>query len=97
MNQEKRRGNKPVPDNLNEILNERQQHKLRQMEGFGWSLEFVRRPLFQDPTVVVRNAEGNRIGTLEKDGSIDMLPDIRLRKQEREILPPPKSKVSGGW
>ena len=81
MGGDKRKGDKPVPDNLDEILNERQKYTLRQMEGFGWRLEFVRRPLFQETAAVVCNAEGNKIGTLEKDGKINLEPDITLRGQ----------------
>ena len=79
MDGDKRKGDRPVPDNLDEILTEEQQCKLRQLEGFGWRLEFVRRPLFQEPVSVVCDAEGRKIGTLEKDGSVNMEPDIKLR------------------
>ena len=81
-----RKGDKPLPDNLDEILNEEQKYKLRQLEGFGWRLEFVRRPLFQEPISVVCNAEDSKIGTLEKDGSVIMEPDIKLRAQALSSL-----------
>ncbi|MEZ5541739.1 MAG: hypothetical protein R3F42_06825 [Pseudomonadota bacterium] len=77
--QEKRRGQPPVPGNLKDILNEQQLISLRQIENFGWQLHFVRRPLFQDPVVVIVSAEGDRFGTLEADGRIEIkhLFDVR--------------------
>ena len=79
MGEDKRKGDKPVPENLDQILNERQKHTLRHWEGFGWRLEFVRRPIFQEIVSVVCNGDGNKIGILEKDGNINMEPDIVLR------------------
>lgn len=81
MDRDKRKGDKLVSDNLDEMLNERQKLTLRQMEDFGWRLAFVRSPLFQEPLVVVCNAKGSRFVILEEDGRIDMEPNITLRSQ----------------
>jgi len=80
MDGEKRKGAKPVPDRLEDVLNEMQMLALRQIEGFGWQLRFIRKPLFQEPVAVVFSAEGNKIGILEEDGRINMEPDIMVRE-----------------
>lgn len=79
MDSEKRKGVKPVPDRLEDVLNEMQMRALHQLERFGWQLRFVRKPLFQEPVAVVFSAEGDKIGVLEDDGRINMEPDIKLR------------------
>ena len=80
MDRDKRKRDKPVPDRLEEVLNEMQMLALRQIEGFGWQLRFIRKPLFQEPVPVVFSAEGDKIGILEEDGRINMEPDIKLRE-----------------
>lgn len=77
---EKRSGLAPVPRNLGDILNENQMTSLRQIENFGWQLHFVRRPLFQEPVVVIVSAEGDRFGTLERDGRIEIKSQFDLRE-----------------
>ncbi|MDT8385967.1 MAG: hypothetical protein RQ736_00530 [Thiogranum sp.] len=80
MDREKRTGEKPpVPDDLNKLLQPEQLSALRQIEGFGWQLKFVRRPLFQDPVAIVYSADGTKIGVLEEDGRLNMEPDIKVR------------------
>ena len=86
---EKRDGSAPVPRNLDDILNKQQMTSLRQIENFGWQLHFVRRPLFQDPVVVIVSAEGDRFGTLEADGRIEIKThfDIRNTSQRKSTDP----------
>jgi hypothetical protein len=79
MDEEKRKGEPPIPDHLEEVLNEHQLLALHRIEGFGWELRFVRRPLFQAAIPVVYNNEGTSIGVLEEDGRINMEPDIQIR------------------
>ena len=69
------------------MLNELQILALRQMESFGWRLQFIRRPLFQDPVVVVTDGEGVKIGILEEDGRINMAPDIKVREKHEPAFP----------
>ncbi|ABD81453.1 hypothetical protein [Saccharophagus degradans] len=64
---------------LESILSELQRLTLHQLEGFGWRLAFVRRPLFQDPIVVVVNCENSKYGVLEDDGSINVEHNIQIR------------------
>jgi hypothetical protein len=80
MDSEKRKGVKPLPDHPEDVLNEMQMLALHQIEGFGWQLRFVRKPLFQEPVPVVFSAEGDKIGILEEDGRINMEPDIKVRE-----------------
>jgi len=77
---EKRKGMPPIPGDLPEILNDYQIISLHQIENFGWRLHFVRRPLFQDPVVVIINAEGDKLGTLEADGRIEIRHQFDVRK-----------------
>lgn len=79
MTNEKRKGEPPVPDDLDDRLNADQLMTLRQIENFGWQIAFVRRPLFQDTLIVVSSADGRKIGVLEEDGRLNMNPDIKLR------------------
>ena len=78
---EKRRGDSPVPDNLEDYLNGEQMTALRQIQAFGWELKFVRRPLFQEPIAVIINNDGDRLGTLETDGRIELRSDFNLREE----------------
>ena len=78
---EKRRGDSPVPDNLEDYLNGEQMTALRQIQAFGWELKFVRRPLFQEPIAVIVNNDGDRLGTLETDGRIELRSDFNLREE----------------
>lgn len=78
---EKRQNRAVVPDSLNVLLNPAQRHALRQIEKFGWHLEFVRQPVFQEPIAVVVNGKGDQIGLLETDGRINMQAEIALRTE----------------
>ena len=97
---EKRCDTLPVPDNLDDLLNKLQMRALNQIEGFGWQLQFVRRPLFQDPVPVILSPDGKRYATLESDGRINMTPDSTLRKEASQeaaaaAAPAPGAKRSG--
>jgi hypothetical protein len=80
MDQEKRKGDKGIPEELEDVLNQDQIMTLRQIERFGWRLAFVRRPVFQQPVPVVLTADDQKIGILEEDGRLNMTPEIQLRK-----------------
>lgn len=81
MDREKRKGEKPVPDHPEKMMNQDQQMILHRIQGFGWRLEYVRRPLFQEPVFIVTSADGDRIGILEEDGRLNLEHDIKLRGQ----------------
>jgi hypothetical protein len=79
MARERRTNQKPVPDEVKKYLNNEQLVIFRQSHFFGWRLAFVRRPLFQDVTVVVYNDEFGMIGVLDPDGQINMESGLDFR------------------
>lgn len=79
MDTERRKGGKPIPDNLDDTLNDAQLMALPLLERFGWELRFVRRPLFQEAIPVVCNAEGTTVGVLEEDGRLNLQVDVKIR------------------
>lgn len=81
---DKRKGVPPIPEHVKEYLNEAQLGELHKIEGFGWHLMFIRRPLFMEKVAVVVNPEGNSIGILEEDGRLTLEPDIKLREDDPE-------------
>ena len=52
---------------------------LSKMEGFGWILKFVRRPLFQDVVPVLFHPDSKQYGVLEEDGTLNSRSDINIR------------------
>ena len=82
MDNDKRNRQKPVPSNIDEFLSEEQKMALNKIEGYGWRLEFIRRPLFQEPTVVVFGPDNGQIGVLQKDGTIERNPELALRNHD---------------
>ncbi len=86
---EKRKGTKPVPDNLLEYLNEVQLMTYQSIKSFGWDIKFIRRPLFQKPVCILTNLEKTMLAVIEEDGILKH-PDIPLRGAENQN----KEKVS---
>lgn len=76
---ERRIGADAIPEDLQARMTELQRHALRQLEGFGWSIRFVRRPLFQDLVIVLGDPSGERHAVLTEDGSIDRDTDFTFR------------------
>jgi hypothetical protein len=81
MNTDKRTGQPPVPENLEDWLNNTQLQILRKIEEMGFKLIFMRRPLLEDPVPIVINNQGNQIGVLEKDGRVNTEVHIELRRE----------------
>jgi hypothetical protein len=79
MVRERRADAVPIPDDLKEVLNDAQLQALQAIDGMGWELQFVRRPLFQGVVPVIVNSEDNSRGILEENGEITMLPDTAVR------------------
>ena len=79
MGNENRRGVNPIPDNLKEVLNEAQLLTLSNMEGFGWILKFVRRPLFQEVVPMLFHPDSKQYGVLKDDGTLNTQSDINIR------------------
>ena len=92
---ERRKGDNPVPDNLDEYLNDLQMQALQRLESMGYNLKFVRRPLFLDVIAVVSNPQNHKIAMLKVDGSIDFFPDIQLRDWDSENTIPELKQIAG--
>ena len=58
-------------------LNSDQMYTYTHMQEFGWRMHFIRRPLLQKPTVVMKNSTGTRVGVIEHDGRFTVNP-IRI-------------------
>lgn len=67
------------PVGLRAGLNRAQLDALATLEQLGWTLRFVRRPLFQDPIPVVFRRDGERFVVIEHDGSLNENPGFRIR------------------
>lgn len=67
------------PAGLREGLKPAQLDALATLEQFGWTLRFVRRPMFLDPIPVVFHANGQRFVVLEVDGRLNENPDFKIR------------------
>ena len=72
LNKENRNRQPPIPENYIDYLSAEQQAALLQAGKFGWRLKFIRRPLFQEPTVVLSRFGGKVMAVLEKNGYVDM-------------------------
>lgn len=79
MTDERRKGEKSVPDDYKNYMNDAQMAQLHAIENFGWDLKYVRHPLFQECVIIVTNADGSSIGVLEDDGRLNLEPDIKIR------------------
>ena len=94
MDNDKRVGKAPISDNLDEILNAAQRQALSGLEYTGWKPRFLRRPLFQEPELVMQNTTLGKTGILNKDGSIEILPGRMVREQDiRATIPPPNDPL----
>lgn len=69
-----------VPEDLSKLLSKEQQTSLASLEFFGWRVWFVRRPLFATPHVMLQHEESGLYALLAEDGSLDMEPDLPLRR-----------------
>ncbi len=76
---EKRKGDSPIPENMDSYLTEDQLAQVHTIERFGWTLKYVRRPAFEEPVVIVQGGDGNSIGVLDKDGRLNLETDITVR------------------
>ena len=93
MNNERRKGVNPVPENFEELLNEAQLRTLRSIRRFGWQLYFIRRPLFQEVVPVLISRDGDKCALLEANGSINEQVNLDIR----DCTPAPElmKKITG--
>ena len=64
---------------LKRELNDDQRLTLAELEGFGWELKFVRRPMFQDSVPVVLDSERQHFAVIEPDGTLNEHPALNIR------------------
>ena len=77
---ERRSEGNQIPESLGEMLSEMQLLTLSKMEGFGWMLAFIRRPLFQGIVPVLLHPDSGEIGVLEDDGTLNIHSDTKIRE-----------------
>ena len=66
-----------VPEQLNKTLSFEQSVTLTAKSQFGWTLAFVRRPLFQDIEVVITNPDRSEYVMIHEDGSTRPFYNVR--------------------
>ena len=69
----------PIPENLSEYLNDAQLRTINKMEGFGWKLFFIRRPLFQEVITIMQSPDGSDTALIEIDGNFIQSHDVYIR------------------
>ncbi|GAB3750720.1 hypothetical protein [Lysobacter olei] len=62
-------------------LNEAQLLTLSELERFGWEIQFVRRPLFQDPVPVLVDGDRRSHAVLTPEGDLDESPRFNIRQR----------------
>ena len=80
MEQERRKGDIPAPENLEEVLNVAQLRALTGITYSGWVPRFLRRPVFQEPLLILHHPEEGRIAILKADGSLQTRAGVKLRR-----------------
>lgn len=70
----RRRGVATLPTNLGKYLNDAQMSELNKIEGFGWSVKYIRKT-----EIVVVYKDGRTYGLLEPDGSLNHQATVRVR------------------
>jgi hypothetical protein len=84
MASDKRRGDEPIPQNCKELMSDDQISALRNLESFGWSLKYVRRPKFAPIEVVLISADGESYAILRVDGELDEETPVASRETTAE-------------
>ena len=77
---ERRRPTLPDTATLRAGLTPEQTRAIATLEQLGWTLRFVRRPLFRDPVPVLFETKGARWIAVEGDGRLDENPDFAIRE-----------------
>jgi hypothetical protein len=75
------KGTQPTRSKIDLLLNDKQLKALARIEKFGWQLNFVRKPLRQQPVAVIISPKNNKLATLELDGRIKLLPRSNARSE----------------
>ena len=84
MDNERRNYDRAKYTELLKELNTEQSLTLHRIESFGWTLEFVRRPVFEKPVPVVVGADGTKFGVIEADGNLNVNMDLSVRNDKQD-------------
>ena len=76
---ERRHGGPAIPENLKQLMNPEQVRALSQIENFGWSLAFVRCPLFQTPQLIVSSPDHQGYAVIGEDGELEFDSHLQIR------------------
>lgn len=76
---ERRKTEQELVSALKRELNDDQRDTLSQLERFGWTLRFVRHPVFQDPVGVIVNPDTHAFAVIEPDGTFNEKPALPFR------------------
>ena len=74
-----------LPERLSEYLNEAQLRTIEKMEGFGWKLFFIRRPLFQETITIMQSPDCQETSLIETDGNFIQSHDVYIRPSRAEV------------
>jgi hypothetical protein len=91
MDEEKRKSDTIMPADLQGMLNDRQLRALPGIKCLGWEPQFFRKPVFNAPTLVLRNSKDGRLAILDEDGRLERQDGLKLREDENEVPPPPRN------
>ena len=73
-----KRGQQPrIPHNYETLLTDEQRHRVEACKNFGWVLQFIRRPLFLPPTVIMIDANDTETWEITEEGALAPFNDIR--------------------
>lgn len=79
VSKERRIGVHAIPEDIKSRMTGLQHGTLARLEGFGWSIKFVRRPLFQEQVIVIVDPAGLDHAILREDGTMDRNIDFPIR------------------
>ena len=82
-----KRHQKPVPDNLDEIISQEQLATINKLESFGWELFFVRRSTLNEIIPIMRSPMTSECYTavVDKDGSVIRDHDVLIRGDDTHL------------
>ena len=67
---ERRIGLNAIPQGVKSRMTGLQHKTLARLRGLGWSIQFVRRPLYQDQVIVLVDPSGEQHAVLQEDGTV---------------------------
>jgi hypothetical protein len=80
--EEKRIGKNPIPEDPLEYLNAAQLFTYHRITGLGWHIKFVRRPMYESPTLFMTDSDESLLAVIEDNGYFNLHSDIPLRTTE---------------